>query len=39
MQLLGIDTYQPSTTNNIQVNIDKLSIEQVNDRLKDIITL
>ena len=39
MQLLGIDSFQPSKQTNIQINIDKMSNEDINDKLKDIITL
>ena len=39
MQLLGIDTYQPTQQTNIQINIDKMSNEDINNKLKDIITL
>ena len=39
MQLLGIDTFQPTQQTNIQINIDKMSKEDINDRLKYIISL
>ena len=39
MELEGMTQQQPTIQNNIQVNIDKLSSKEINDKLKDIISL
>ena len=39
MELEGMTTLQPSNQTNIQINIEKMSKEEINNKLKDIITL
>ena len=39
MQLLGIDTFQPTKQTNIQINIEKMTTNEIDNKLKDIITL
>ena len=39
MQLLGMEEIQPQNQTNIQINIDKLSNEEIDSKLKDIITI
>lgn len=39
MELEGMTQLQPTQQTNIQINIDKLTNDEINNKLKDIITL
>ena len=39
MELEGMTTFQPTKQTNIQINIEKMTTNEIDDKLKDIITL
>lgn len=39
MQLLGMEEIQPQNQTNIQINIEKMTKEDIDNKLKDIITV